>query len=121
MALDPEFAAPPTASEEVRKNTVKLYIVVKRLSTHRWTVAESFAERRLAENFIECQQACDSTPRWEFGVVSGEVEEPKPVITDPRHDALDGHCADGCPCLVEAEDEPANELVRTDGPLGMGA
>ena len=66
MALDPEFAAPPTASEEVRKNTVKLYIVVKRISTHRWTVVESFAERRLAENFI----------------------------ADPRHDALDGHCCE---------------------------
>ena len=24
-------------------------------------------------------------------------------IDDPRHDPLDGHCADGCPCLLTDE------------------
>ena len=54
---------------------MKLYIVVKHLPSYRWTVVESFLERRLAENYIECQQATDSAPKWIFGIVTGEVEE----------------------------------------------
>lgn len=33
--------------------------------------------------------------------------------TDPRHDGLDGHCADGCPCLVNAEQVPMRSLPPT--------
>lgn len=26
-------------------------------------------------------------------------------IDDPRHDSLDGHCAEGCPCVADEDDD----------------
>jgi hypothetical protein len=27
----------------------------------------------MAENWVECEQANDHNPKWEFGIVSGEI------------------------------------------------
>lgn len=50
-----------------------LHIVVKKLGDKPWRASNLFADRRLAENFIECEQANDHSPKWEFGIVSGEI------------------------------------------------
>jgi hypothetical protein len=53
---------------------MKLHIVVKHLGDKPWIASSAFLERRLAENLIECEQANDTHPRWQFGIVSGEIE-----------------------------------------------
>ena len=52
---------------------MKLHIVVKRCGDYPWRAENQFLERRMAKNWIECEQANDHSPKWEFGIVSGEI------------------------------------------------
>jgi hypothetical protein len=53
-----------------------LYIVVRKVGSNPWRSHAVFQERRLAKNFIECEQARDDEPKWQFGIVDGPVVNP---------------------------------------------
>ena len=54
-----------------------LYIVIWKGETIPWRAAERaiFTERRLAENYIECQKAAGET--WTYGIVEGPITSPE--------------------------------------------
>lgn len=53
---------------------MRIHVVVKQVGDYPWAVDAAFLEYRLAQNFIECRQANDTNPRWQFGIVSGDIE-----------------------------------------------
>jgi hypothetical protein len=100
------------------------------LRTQTETAVNTVAERYKIEQ-LNALGISFGPPSPEFrSLFFGQQFGPPNIILDPRHDALDGHCYDGCPCLTEDPEtcppslrrlvEPSVLYMDCDGTMRSG-